>query len=41
MKVLVSGHNGYIGSALIPLLLDGGHEVVGLDTFLFGDAMKR
>lgn len=37
MKVLVTGHNGYIGSALIPLLLDAGHEVVGLDTYLFGD----
>jgi nucleoside-diphosphate-sugar epimerase len=37
MKVLVSGHNGYIGTALAPILLDAGHEVVGLDTFLFGD----
>jgi nucleoside-diphosphate-sugar epimerase len=37
MKVLVSGHNGYIGSALVPLLREAGHEVLGLDTFLFGD----
>jgi nucleoside-diphosphate-sugar epimerase len=37
MKVLVSGHNGYIGTALVPILLDADHEVVGLDTFLFGD----
>jgi nucleoside-diphosphate-sugar epimerase len=35
MKVLVTGHHGYIGSVLVPLLLDAGHEVVGLDTFFF------
>lgn len=32
MKVLVTGTDGYIGSLLAPLLLDRGHEVVGLDT---------
>ncbi len=37
MKVLVSGHNGYIGTVLVPLFQQAGHEVVGLDTFLFGD----
>jgi nucleoside-diphosphate-sugar epimerase len=35
MKVLVTGHNGYIGAVLVPLLEDAGHEVVGLDTYLF------
>lgn len=35
MKVLVTGHNGYIGSVMVPMLLAAGHEVVGLDTFLF------
>ena len=35
MRVLVTGHHGYIGAVLLPLLLDGGHEVVGLDAFLF------
>lgn len=35
MRVLVSGHDGYIGRALVPLLLRGGHDVVGLDTYLY------
>lgn len=35
MRVLVTGHHGYIGSILVPLLTQGGHEVVGLDTFLY------
>ena len=35
MRVLVSGHDGYIGRALVPLLLQGGHDVVGLDTYLY------
>jgi nucleoside-diphosphate-sugar epimerase len=37
MRVLVTGHDGYIGGALIPLLHEAGHEVVGLDTFFFED----
>ncbi len=37
MRVLVTGHNGYIGCALVPLLQAAGHEVVGLDSYLFGD----
>lgn len=35
MRVLLTGHHGYIGSVLVPMLLDGGHEVVGLDSFLY------
>jgi len=35
MKVLVTGHEGYIGSILAPYLADAGHEVVGLDTGLY------
>ena len=35
MRVLVTGHNGYIGSVLTPLLRHDGHDVVGLDTFYF------
>ncbi len=32
MRVLVTGHNGYVGTILTPLLLAAGHEVVGMDT---------
>jgi nucleoside-diphosphate-sugar epimerase len=35
MRILVTGHEGYIGSVLAPLLADAGHEVVGLDTGLY------
>jgi nucleoside-diphosphate-sugar epimerase len=37
MKVLVTGHNGYIGSVLTPLLQAAGHEVSGLDTYFYKD----
>jgi nucleoside-diphosphate-sugar epimerase len=35
MRVLVTGHRGYIGSILVPILGSAGHEVVGLDTDYF------
>ena len=35
MRVLVTGHDGYIGQLLVPLFLDAGHEVTGLDSYLF------
>ncbi|HEV7389717.1 MAG TPA: SDR family oxidoreductase [Gemmatimonadaceae bacterium] len=35
MRVLITGNNGYIGSVLAPLVKQAGHDVVGLDTFLF------
>lgn len=35
MKVLVTGHDGYIGCTLVPLLQKAGHEVVGLDSYLY------
>jgi nucleoside-diphosphate-sugar epimerase len=31
MKVLVDGDRGYIGAVLVPVLMEAGHEVVGLD----------
>lgn len=35
MHVLVTGHDGYIGTVLAPMLQQAGHEVVGLDNYLF------
>src|SRR5215210_5994783 len=35
MRVLITGHNGYIGSVLTPMVRAAGHDVVGLDTYLF------
>ena len=37
MRVLVTGHNGYIGSVMVEVLGRAGHDVVGLDTYLFED----
>ena len=35
MKVLLTGHKGYIGAVAAPMLCAAGHEVVGLDADLF------
>jgi nucleoside-diphosphate-sugar epimerase len=35
MKVLVTGHNGYIGAVMVPMLTTAGHEVMGFDSYLF------
>jgi nucleoside-diphosphate-sugar epimerase len=35
MRVLVTGHCGYIGSVMVPMLLDAGHEVTGYDSDLY------
>jgi nucleoside-diphosphate-sugar epimerase len=35
MRVLVTGHTGYIGAVLIPMLLEAKHEVTGLDADFF------
>ena len=35
MRVLVTGHRGYIGSVMVPMLLEAGHEVVGCDSDLY------
>jgi nucleoside-diphosphate-sugar epimerase len=35
MRVLVTGHRGYIGSVMLPMLIEAGHEVCGWDTELY------
>jgi nucleoside-diphosphate-sugar epimerase len=34
-RLLVTGHEGYIGAVMAPFMVDAGHEVVGLDTGYF------
>lgn len=41
MKVLLTGHRGYIGVEAVPALLAAGHEVVGLDTGFFDECDFR
>ncbi|ABG97523.1 MULTISPECIES: NAD-dependent epimerase/dehydratase family protein [Rhodococcus] len=35
MRVLLTGHQGYLGSVMVPVLQTRGHDVVGLDSGLF------
>jgi len=37
MKILITGGAGYIGSTMVPRLLEQGHEVTVLDTFARGE----
>jgi len=39
MKVLVTGNLGYIGTVLVPLLQEQGHEVTGLDAGYYKDCL--
>jgi nucleoside-diphosphate-sugar epimerase len=36
MRVIVTGHAGYIGSVLTPTLLAAGHQVLGIDVCYYG-----
>jgi nucleoside-diphosphate-sugar epimerase len=35
MRVLVTGHKGYIGTIMVPMLRQAGHDVLGLDSDLY------
>lgn len=35
MRVLVTGHKGYIGTVLVPMLQQHGHSVIGIDSDLY------
>jgi nucleoside-diphosphate-sugar epimerase len=35
MKVLVTGHKGFIGTVMVPILLNEGFDVTGIDTDLY------
>jgi nucleoside-diphosphate-sugar epimerase len=35
MKVFLTGHRGYIGTVMTPMLLEAGHDVIGCDSDLY------
>jgi nucleoside-diphosphate-sugar epimerase len=35
-KIIVTGHNGFIGTLLVNLLIEKGYEVIGIDTNYYG-----
>jgi nucleoside-diphosphate-sugar epimerase len=39
MRVLVTGHQGYLGTVMVPILRDAGHDVVGLDSGYFAECV--
>ncbi len=39
MRVLLTGHQGYLGTVMAPILASAGHEVTGLDSGLFADCV--
>jgi nucleoside-diphosphate-sugar epimerase len=41
MRIVVTGGAGYIGSTIVPVLLEDGHQVTIIDRLYFGDAHIR
>jgi nucleoside-diphosphate-sugar epimerase len=39
LRVLLTGHQGYLGTVMAPILAAAGHEVTGLDSGLFADCV--
>jgi nucleoside-diphosphate-sugar epimerase len=37
MKLLLTGHNGFIGSVMTPMLQSAGYDVVGLDSYYYSE----
>ena len=35
MRIMVTGHLGYIGTVMVPLLQAEGYDITGLDTDIF------
>jgi nucleoside-diphosphate-sugar epimerase len=39
VRVLLTGHQGYLGTVMAPVLAAAGHEVIGLDSGLFSECV--
>jgi nucleoside-diphosphate-sugar epimerase len=39
MRLLVTGHQGYLGTVMVPILQAAGHDVTGLDTGFFAECV--
>jgi nucleoside-diphosphate-sugar epimerase len=39
VRILVTGHKGYIGTVMVPMLLAEGHQVAGIDSGLFEECL--
>ena len=39
MRVLITGHQGYLGTVMVPILQAAGHDVTGLDSGFFADCV--
>ena len=40
-NIVITGGAGYVGSVLVPKLLDLGHKITVLDLFIYGDHVLK